>query len=151
MIVLSGTGCGSTRRISRDTVTAHETRATTNIKNLRNVMDSVGVAVRDSVTITKTIMITENEAGDTVSVSTVTNRDRIRDREWLRVNSSELRIERDTVYIERNDSIRDQDSRFTVHGNQSGKTALGGTLKWVFALIIALCVLRILKLLNPVS
>ena len=59
------------------------------------------VTVFDTITITKTITIRENESGDTLRVSTVTERDHVRDRSQLRVKSEKLKVETDTVYIER--------------------------------------------------
>ena len=111
---------------------------------------------RGFATITKTITIRENEAGDTVRVSTVTERDHVRDRSQLRVKSEKLKVETDTVYVER-DSLR-----FT-HSTGSGQAySLPGTeideqgnvtkkvnrvaqsLKWVFLTLVAIIAIIIL-------
>ena len=67
--------------------------------------EQVVVAVFDTITITKTITIRENENGDTLRVSTVTERDHVRDRSQLKVKSEKLKVETDTVYVEK-DSLR---------------------------------------------
>ena len=50
---------------------------------------------------------------------------------------------RDTVYIEHRDTTLVQSERFTVHGDQSERTALHTTLKWIFWIIIGLIGLTI--------
>ena len=67
--------------------------------------EQVVVTVFDTITITKTITSRESESGDTLRVSTVTERDHVRDRSQLRVKSEKLKVETDTVYVER-DSLR---------------------------------------------
>lgn len=49
--------------------------------------EQVVVTVFDTITITKTITIRENENGDTLRMTTVTDRERVRDRSQLKVKS----------------------------------------------------------------
>ena len=113
------------------------------------VREQVVVTVFDTITITKTITIRENEAGDTVRVSTVTERDHVRDRSQLRVKSEKLKVETDTVYVER-DSLRltayslpdvTQKSRKSQKLKPSGFVS---ALRWVFWILVAIIALVLL-------
>ena len=105
------------------------------------VREQVMVAVHDTLTITKTITIRENEQGDTVFRSEVTDRDRIRSKADVRSKKEVVRVERDTVYIERRDSVDVRNYGATE--SQSGETALHRTLKWIFWILCAIVVLII--------
>ena len=113
------------------------------------VREQVVVTVFDTITITKTITIRENEAGDTVRVSTVTERDHVRDRSQLRVKSEKLKVDTDTVYVER-DSLRltayslpdvTQKSRKSQKLKPSGFVS---ALRWVFWILVAIIALVLL-------
>ena len=104
--------------------------------------DSVVVEIHDTLTITITKTITENEAGDTIKVVQVTDRERMRDRTGFRVQDSRVTVKRDTVYVERKDSVRVQDSGFRVQGTNRASPVVS-SLKWIFWIIIALIALVI--------
>ena len=113
-------------------MTSSDVRTTTNFTNLTNEKDSVVVELRD--TLTKTITIRENEQGDTIRVSVVTDRERIRNRDAIAMQKTKTEIRVDTVFIEKRDTI---EIRSRPEG-QSGKTTLNTTLKWVFWIIVAI-------------
>ena len=98
--------------------------------------------VRDTVKEVTTITVDRNEAGDTVRVSTVTDRLRGRSRDAIAVQKTKTEVVRDTVIIEKRDSIEIR-SRPSVGGEQSGGTALHKTLRLVLWIIIALIGLKI--------
>lgn len=99
------------------------------------------VAVHDTIMETVTIVIRENEAGDTLRLSKVTERDRIRDRAQERSKEVEMRVVRDTVFIEKRDSV----STTTNLSNPTNKASpVVSGLKWVFWIIIALTVLVVI-------
>ena len=99
-------------------------------------VEQVMVAVHDTLTITKTITIRENEQGDTVRMSVVTDRDRVRDRSQLRDKSEKIIVRVDTVYVAVRDST---DVRsYGATESQSGGTTLHRTLKWVLAIAFLL-------------
>ena len=113
------------------------------------VREQVVVTVFDTITITKTITIRENESGDTLRVSTVTERDHVRDRSQLRVKSEKVKVETDTVYIEReadktvaavgpNTEI-DKDGNVTKRVNRFAQS-----LKWLFLTLVAVIAIIIL-------
>ena len=116
------------------------------------------MTVFDTITITKTITVVlrqaqePNEPDDTLRVSTVTERDHVRDRSQLRVKSEKLKVETDTVYIEReadktvaavgpNTEI-DKDGNVTKRVNRFAQS-----LKWLcFTLIAVIILIIIIKL-----
>lgn len=95
------------------------------------------VAVHDTIRETTTITIRENERGDTLRVSTVTDRERGRSRYDIATSRTKTEIRVDTVFIEKRDTI---EIRSRPDG-QSGKTTLNSTLRWVFWIIVSLTVL----------
>ena len=112
-------------------------------------VDSVIVMVFDTITITKTITIRENESGDTLRVSTVTERDHVRDRSQLKVKSEKLKVETDTVYVER-DSLRLTayglpGTEIDEQGNVTKKVnRVAQSLKWLFLTLVAVIAIIIL-------
>ena len=104
-------------------------RERTGFSHLTNERDSV--VEHDTLVEVTTVTIRENERGETVRVSTVTDRERVRDRALSR--DSRVKIKVDTVYIERRDS--------TVVLNTERRamaSSWGITLKWIFVIGIAL-------------
>ena len=98
------------------------------------------VAECDSVMEVTTVTIRENEQGDTLRMTTVTDRTRIRERERVRDVEVKFVEKHDTVYIERKDSVLVQE----FHGSnvQGEKRASPlSYLKWVFWIIVAVTVL----------
>ena len=75
------TSCWSSRKAVSLTQTSQRHEVSDTLR------EQVIVAVFDTITITKTITIRENENGDTLRVSTVTERDHVRDRSQLKVKS----------------------------------------------------------------
>lgn len=111
--------------------------------------EQVMVEVHDTLTITITKTIRENEQGDTIRLTTETERDRVRDRTGFKVHDSRVTVKRDTVYIERKDSVRVQDSGFKVQG-ESRPSRLVQTLKWAFWVIIAIIGMIVLIRINGI-
>ena len=101
-------------------------------------VEQVMVAVHDTIMETTTITVDRNETGDTVRVSTVTDRERVRSRADVRSKKEEVRVVRDTVYVAVRDSV--QVDRGQVRGDsyQSGGTALHRALKWILAVAFLL-------------
>ena len=106
------------------------------------VREQVVVAIHDTLREVTTITVQLGQAGDTVRVAQVTERDRLRDRSAVR-DAREKSVTRvDTVYIERRDSSFVK----TTNGGED-KSTWGGrfrsTLKWIFALLCVIVVLII--------
>lgn len=105
---------------------------------LRAERDSVTVEVHDTIMEVTTITIRENEQGDTVRVSTVTDRLRVKEREAFAKKEMKTEVVRDTVFIAKKDSIA---IRSPTNNRQS---ALQDTLKWIFWIIIGLIGLTVI-------
>ena len=108
------------------------------------VREQVVVEVHDTLREVTTITIRENERGDTVFRSEVTDRDRIRSKADVRSKKEVVRVERDTVYVAVRDSILVKSEERRVKSSISHHTsAISHLLKWIFAVICAIVVLII--------
>ena len=63
------------------------------------------VEVHDTLREVTTITVDRNDKGDTLKVTQITDRDRIRSKADVRSKKEVVRVERDTVYVEKRDSI----------------------------------------------
>ena len=137
------TGCWSSRKAVSLTQTSQRHEVSDTIR------EQVVVEVHDTVRETTTITVQLDTAGDTVRVSTVTERDRVRDRSQLKVKSEKLKVETDTVYVEReaektvaavgpNTEI-DKDGNVTKKVNRFAQS-----LKWLFLTLVAVIAIIIL-------
>lgn len=110
-------------------------------------VEQVMVAVHDTIVETTTITVTlrepqdKNEAPDTVRVAKVTERDRIRDRAQVEKKEVEVRLVRDTVYVERSDST----FVTTVASAPSATraSAFVSALRWIFGILVCVIVLLV--------
>lgn len=94
--------------------------------------DSVLVTERDTVREVITITVRENEAGDTLFRSVVTDRERLRDRSRADRATHRIEVRVDTVFVERRDSV------LVKNTNQARASPLVMVLRWGCAIIIAL-------------
>ena len=92
------------------------------------------VAVHDTIVETTTITIRENEAGDTLRLSRVTERDRVRDRAQVKDREERVVVRTDTVLVEKRDSVLIQKAQ----GPGARDSPFTMALKWVFWIVIAL-------------
>ena len=129
--------CGSTKGISRDTVTAHETFSTTDKTDVTDRRDSVVVVERDTVREVTVVTVRLNEAGDTLRCDVVTDREKIRDANKLRVQDSRTMVKTDTVIVEKQDSVAVERHTNLINDTNKRPTALS-YLKWIFGIIIGL-------------
>ena len=103
--------------------------------------DSVVVAVHDTIMEVTTITIRTNEVGDTLRVEQVTERERVRDRDAIATQKTKVEVVRDTVYVERRDSIEIR-SRPEGGGDQR-QNRWAQSLRWVFWIVLGLIGLAI--------
>ena len=103
-------------------------------------VEQVMVAVHDTIMETTTITVDRNESGDTVKVSRVTDRDRVRNHIGFKVHDSRVTVKRDTVYVERRDSVRVYGSGLMVQGS-SRASPFVRAVKWVVAVMVVICIL----------
>ena len=140
LVALTASACSVSRSAS---VKAEVRGLTAEVRDSLRV-EQVMVAVHDTIVETTTIVVRENEQGDTVRMSVVTDRDRSRSMYDVRSKKEEVRVVRDTVYVERTDSVRVERGQVRGDSYQSGGTALHRTLKWVFWIIVGLSALIII-------
>ena len=79
------------------------------------VREEVALMVHDTIREVTTITIRQNEAGDTLKVVQVTDRDCIRSKADVRSKKEVVRVERDTVYVAVRDSV--SSFKFKVSGD----------------------------------
>ena len=109
------------------------------------VREEVALMVHDTIREVTTITIRQNEAGDTLKVVQVTDRDRIRSKADVRSKKEVVRVERDTVYVERRDSVYVQNTNVANPTNKSSNFVR--SLKWILA-IAFLLLTSIVKTMN---
>ena len=106
------------------------------------VREQVMVAVRDTIREVTTITVDRNDKGDTLKVVQITDRERVRSRADVRSKKEEVRVVRDTVYVEKRDSLLVKSEELRVKSSLSQHTsAISHLLKWVFWIVVAVIVL----------
>ena len=98
------------------------------------------VAVTDTVREVTTVTIDRTEAGDTVFRSVVTDRERLRDRVAVSDVREKVVVVRDTVFIEKRDSVYVQTNTGLTNDTKK-KSGFLTYVKWIFALVCAVVVL----------
>ena len=123
------------RNLSKDYVTEWRTYIAEPLQRdtLREVL---GRAKRQSRA--TTITIDRNDKGDTLRIATVTDRYRGHDALKLRDKSEKIKVVRDTVYIEKRDSVMVQNTGLTNPTNTTKGSGFWATLKWIFWILIGL-------------
>ena len=129
-IALSASACCS----SRETAVSRSADLRINESTDLRSRDSVMVAVHDTIVETTTIVVRENEAGDTLRLSRVTERDRVRDRAQVKDREERVVVRTDTVFVEKRDSVLIQKAQ----GPGARDSPVTTVLKWVFWIVIAL-------------
>jgi len=114
-------------------------------------VEQVMVAVHDTILETVTIVVRENEQGDTLRLEKTTERDRVRFAAQLKDKSEKIKVVHDTVFVAKRDSISCvplvasglRPSATTNRTNETNGRAspVVLTIKWVFWIIIAIIAL----------
>ena len=131
------TGCG----VQRKAVT-HEVTSRTEEVVRDTVREQVIVAVYDTLREVTTITVQQNELGDTVKTSIVTERDRFRDRAAVKDREEKVMVKTDTVYVERRDSVFVEKPMAQV--GSGGGNPVVKSLKWIFWILVMVIVLLVL-------
>ena len=102
------------------------------------VREEVALMVHDTIREVTTITIRQNEAGDTLKVVQVTDRDCIRSKADVRSKKEVVRVERDTVYVAVRDSVSSSStSEATGFKIQDSGSRFVIALKWIFWILVA--------------
>ena len=137
--------CVSSCCTSRKAVSSQEqVRLERVSEKVDSVQEHTAVAVHDTLQEVTTITIQTNDRGDTLKVTQITDRNRIRAMSDIRSKKEEVKVRIDTVYIERRDSSYAEKN---IVADSEDKGTWGGsfrsTLKWIFAILCAIIVLII--------
>ena len=137
LVALIASACSSSR-----TATSSKEQSRVESSEFRDSVKVESVAVSDSVMEVTTVTIRENEHGDTLRMTTVTDRTRIRDRE--RAKGVEVKVveKHDTVFVQKTDSVLVSNTNRTNGTNPKSPVVQG--LKWIFWIIVAIGVLIII-------
>ena len=137
--------CVSSCCTSRKAVSSQEqVRLERVSEKVDSVQEHTAVAVHDTLQEVTTITIQTNDRGDTLKVTKITDRSRIRAMSDFRSKKEEVKVRVDTVYIERRDSSYAEKNIVAVSedkGTRGGSSR--STLKWTFAILCASIVLII--------
>ena len=135
LIALIVSACSSSRRTVRGSTELRRSEL-----RRSDVRDSVVVEVHDTIMETTTIIVRQNEIGDTMMVKQVTERDRIRNRDRVRDNHERTVIKTDTVFIEKRDSVFETNT----DRRNSRASPFVSLLRWIFWIIVSLIVFVII-------
>lgn len=133
------TSCWSSRKAVSLTQTSQRHEVSDTLR------EQVVVTVFDTITIT----IRENEAGDTLRMTTVTDRERIRSMSDVRSKKEDVYVRTDTVYIEREAdktvAVVGPNVEIDKDGNVTKKVnRFAQSLKWLFLTLVAIIAIIIL-------
>ena len=95
------------------------------------------VEVHDTLREVTTITVDRNDKGDTLRQSIVTDRERVRNAADVRSKKVDVRVVRDTVYIEKRDSVLVERHQLSDVSHQTS------ILKWIFWILCAIIILII--------
>ena len=121
-------------------MTSSSTDLRTTESRTTEAKDSVVVEVHDTLQVVTVVTVDRNEAGDTVRVSTVTDRERVRDRSSVRAQEKKVEVRVDTVYVAVRDSVYVSQTLRQAQGETSRTSAFISALKWVFWIIVSVTV-----------
>lgn len=140
LVALIASACSTSRIVSsRAEVRGLKAEVRSQKSEVRSQRDEV----HDTLTITKTITIRENERGDTVRMSVVTDRER--SKAEVRGLRAEVRSKRAEVRSQK-DEVRSQKDEVRGLGGEGAATRTSlvvSALKWVFWIIIAIITLTL--------
>ncbi len=139
LIALTASACSSSRQVAKTESTELRINGSTeeriNGSTEIRINGSTEVAVRDTIVETTTIVVRENEAGDTLRLERVTDRTRAVSRDNIAAYRTKTVIKTDTVFVERRDSVAESRKYGSTDARSSPFVA---SLKWVFWIILAL-------------
>ena len=128
MVALIASACSSSKQVVRSEVRGLKAEV-----RVDSVVVGTMEAIRDTVVEVTTVTIRENEQGDTVRVSTVTDRLRVRDHEAFGKKEMKTEVVRDTVFIVKRDSVLVKNTNV-----KSRDSPLVTVLRWGCGVIVAL-------------
>lgn len=137
------TGCWTSRKASKSSELRVES-----VESVEKV-DSVVVEHSDTLREVTTITVQLNDTGDTLKISTVTDRERIHSMSDVRSKKEDVYVRTDTVYIEKEAdktvAVVGSNTEIDEQGNVTKKVnRVAQTLKWLFLTLVAVIAIIIL-------
>ena len=136
LVALIASACSSSRVATRS---SESTELRSSELRSSDVKDSVVIEQRDTLREVTTVTIDRNEAGDTLRLSRVTERDRVHNRAQVKDQHERVVTKHDTVYVATRDSSYVQNTNFTNGTNKKSNFVSG--LKWIFWILVCVIVL----------
>ena len=127
--------CATSCSVSRQATSSHSEQVKTERVETVEKADSVIVEQRDTLREVTTITIDRNDRGDTLKLVQITDLTRARSRDNVVAQKVKTEIVRDTVYIEKTDSVFVQNTGLTNPTNK--KNTFVSSLKWIFWILVA--------------
>lgn len=122
----------------------HEVRSQSSETSIDSVNEQVVVVILDTLKEITTITLRETETGDTLRITTVTDRIRASTRDRYHDVQEKVIVRTDTVYIEKQAqnavAVAGSSTEITPDGTIRPR---GVTLKWIFFILLAVIVLLI--------
>ena len=131
LIVLTGSACSSSRQVASSSTDSRTTES-----RISETRDSIAVELRDTVKEVTTVTVQLGAAGDTVKVSSVTDRERVRNRDAIARQWTKTEVVRDTVVVEKRDSVFIKNTNLANPTNKASPVV--SSLKWIFWIIVGL-------------
>lgn len=135
--------CATSCSVSRQATSSHSEQVKTERVETVEKTDSVIVEQRDTLREVTTITIDRNDRGDTLKLVQITDLTRARSRDNVVAQKVKTEIVRDTVYVEKTDSVFVQNTN-GFGGLTTGltnptnkKNTFVSSLKWIFWILVA--------------
>ena len=140
MTALCLSACSTSRRVS----TKEQLRIESSEMRVDSLREQMVVAIHDTIREVTTITVDRNEAGDTLKVAQVTERDNIRNRSAVKDKHERIVVKTDTVFIAVRDSSNVKNTNFTNGTNK--KSNFVSALKWIFWILV--CVILMILIIK---
>jgi hypothetical protein len=121
-------------------------RSKTEALSLDTLRENVIVVVMDTIREITTVTVRESDTGDTLRITTVTDRTRASSRDRYHDTQEKLSLRTDTIYVERQQSATSTVAVATTSAEITPDGAIrpkGVMLKWVFFILVAIVALVI--------
>lgn len=137
LVALIASACSSSREAAVSSIRVQDSRT----QELRDSSRVERIEEKDTLKEVTTVTVQLGTAGDTVKVSTVTDRTRVRSRDAIATQKTKTEVVRDTVIIEKRDSVFVKNTNLANPTNKASPVV--SSLKWIFWIIVAVIALVI--------
>ena len=139
LVALTASACSVSRQTAVNSVSSSTIQDSRDSVRVEQVM----VAVHDTIVETTTIIVRENEQGDTLRLDRVTDRLRASSSDKIAAQTTKTVVKTDTVFVAVRDSTAVERHAESAENAESWPSALARALKWVFWIIVAIGALMV--------